>query len=148
MHHGRVRVIPLGPKAQQILSPWLERSPDAYCFSAAEAKAAWRAEQAAQRKSKRTPSQLNRQPVESPRRAPKDRYTTASYGYAVARACITAQIDSWSVNQLRHTRATDIRKRYGLEASQVLLGHASASTTEIYAARDEALASRVMAEIG
>ena len=28
------------------------------------------------------------------------------------------------------------------------LGHACASTTEIYAARDEALASRVMAEIG
>lgn len=148
MHHGRVRVIPLGPKAQQILSPWLERAPDAYCFSAAEAKAAWRAEQAAQRKSKRTPSQLNRRPVENPRRAPKNRYTTASYGVAVARACKAANIDSWSVNQLRHTRATDVRKRYGLEASQVILGHASASTTEIYAARDEALACRVMAEIG
>ncbi|MCH7727914.1 MAG: hypothetical protein IH991_15770 [Planctomycetes bacterium] len=32
----------------------------------------------------------------------------------------------WSPNQLRHTAGTDVRKRYGLEAAQVVLGHASA----------------------
>lgn len=148
MHHGKARVILIGPKAQQILTPWLERSPEAYCFSAAEAKATWRANLAVKRKSKRTPSQLNRKPVENPLRAPKNRYTTASYGRAVARACLEAGIETWSVNQLRHSRATDIRQQFGIEAASTVLGHACVSTTEIYAMRDLSLASRVMAEIG
>jgi integrase len=50
--------------------------------------------------------------------------------------------------QLRHTAATLIRSRYGLETAQVVLGHAKADTTEIYAERDLAKARSVMAEIG
>ena len=30
----------------------------------------------------------------------------------------------WSPNQLRHTHATEVRRRFGLEAAQVALGHA------------------------
>lgn len=55
---------------------------------------------------------------------------------------------AWATNQLRHTRATDVRARYGLEASQVILGHASADVTQIYAERDEALARKVAKESG
>lgn len=54
----------------------------------------------------------------------------------------------WSPLQLRHTAATLIRMRYGLEASQVVLGHAKADTTQIYAERDLTKAHEVMAEIG
>jgi integrase len=54
----------------------------------------------------------------------------------------------WHPNQLRHTRATEIRRRYGLEAAQVLLGHSRADVTQIYAERDAALAARVAAQIG
>jgi site-specific recombinase XerC len=54
----------------------------------------------------------------------------------------------WHPNQLRHSKATETRKRYGLEAVQVTLGHASADVTQIYAERDYDLAARVAREVG
>jgi site-specific recombinase XerC len=54
----------------------------------------------------------------------------------------------WSPNQLRHSRATIIRERYGIEAAQVVLGHSDPRVTEIYAERDFAAAARIMREIG
>ncbi|MBI1900938.1 MAG: site-specific integrase [Planctomycetia bacterium] len=55
---------------------------------------------------------------------------------------------SWHPHQLRHTAATEIRRRFGLEAAQVTLGHTEASVTQIYAERDMSLAARVMGEVG
>ena len=42
----------------------------------------------------------------------------------------------WAPNRLRHTRATEVRKQFGLEAAQVILGHAKADVTQVYAERD------------
>jgi len=42
----------------------------------------------------------------------------------------------WHPNQLRHTFATRVRKQHGLEAAQVLLGHARADVTQVYAERN------------
>jgi integrase len=64
------------------------------------------------------------------------------------RACEKAGVPPWSPLQLRHARASEIRERYGLEASQCVLGHERADVTQIYAERNEALAAEVMAEIG
>jgi site-specific recombinase XerC len=41
-----------------------------------------------------------------------------------------------------------VRKKYGLESSQVVLGHSSANVTQIYAERDFELAKQIMSEIG
>ncbi len=49
---------------------------------------------------------------------------------------------------MRHSAATAIRARFGLEAAQVVLGHAKADTTEIYAEKDAGLAMRIAAEAG
>lgn len=56
----------------------------------------------------------------------------------------------WHPNQLRHSFATKVRKMPGggLEAAQVLLGHARADVTQIYAEKNEALAAEVAAKIG
>ncbi|MEM7315226.1 MAG: tyrosine-type recombinase/integrase [Planctomycetota bacterium] len=54
----------------------------------------------------------------------------------------------WSPNQLRHSAATEIRKKYGLEAAQVTLGHASADVSQIYAERDMAKAKEAMRQVG
>src|SRR5262249_50615592 len=54
----------------------------------------------------------------------------------------------WHPNQLRHTFATRVRKAHGLEAAQVLLGHAKADVTQVYAEKNEALATSVAAKIG
>jgi integrase len=49
---------------------------------------------------------------------------------------------------LRHTFATEVRREYGLEAAQVLLGHSRADVTQVYAERDLTLAVRVATEAG
>jgi site-specific recombinase XerC len=54
----------------------------------------------------------------------------------------------WHPNQLRHAFATRVRKQYNLEAAQVLLGHSHADVTQIYAERNEQLASAIAAQIG
>jgi integrase len=54
----------------------------------------------------------------------------------------------WHPNQLRHSFATAVRKAHGLEAAQVLLGHSRADVTQVYAERNEALATSVAAKIG
>ena len=54
----------------------------------------------------------------------------------------------WSPNQLRHTRATQLRAKYGIELTRTVLGHSDIGTSEIYAERDLAAAERVMREVG
>ncbi|MBI3461444.1 MAG: site-specific integrase [Planctomycetes bacterium] len=55
---------------------------------------------------------------------------------------------AWSPNQLRHAVATQVRRQFGLEAAQTVLGHSKADVTQVYAERDFALAARVMREVG
>lgn len=54
----------------------------------------------------------------------------------------------WSPNQLRHTRATELRKEVGVDAASVILGHSGLQVTAIYAEADEEKARRIMREHG
>src|SRR5205085_2200553 len=54
----------------------------------------------------------------------------------------------WHPNQLRHSFATRVRKQHGLEAAQVLLGHARADVTQVYAERNEQLAVSIATQVG
>jgi integrase len=54
----------------------------------------------------------------------------------------------WHPHQLRHAAATYIRKQFGAESSQVVLGHAQLQTAEIYAQRNLDVARQIMREIG
>lgn len=75
-------------------------------------------------------------------------YLPGSYRSAVVRACASAGVPRWTPNQLRHTAATRIRREYGLDVAQVILGHAGADVTQVYAEADRARAERVIGEIG
>ena len=75
-------------------------------------------------------------------------YTVDSYRRAITRACKQAGVAPWAPNRLRHARATEIRRSYGLEAAQVVLGHSSANVTQVYAERDLARAIDVARETG
>jgi integrase len=162
-HHGHQRVIFVGPKARAILLPYLVRPADAHCFSPAESVERRNIAMRARRKTKVQPSQVSRKKAR-PKRVPKDHYTRHSYRQAVARAIEKANnkaadevakkgiepvvLKQWHPNQLRHTAGTEIRRQYGLEAAQVVLGHARADVTQVYAERDHALAADVMKKIG
>jgi integrase len=75
-------------------------------------------------------------------------YTTSGINQAIRRACRSAGVEHWSPHQLRHTAATEARKRGGLEAAQLLLGHRSAGITELYAERDLGRGFQLAEEIG
>lgn len=149
-HHGHERVILLGPAAQRILRPFLkDRALSDPLFSPREAERERREALGARRK---TPLSCGNRPGTNRRRSPRlepgEVYTTASYRRAIARACTGAGIPIWHPHQLRHARATEIRRVYGLETARVILGHRSASVTEIYAELDRQKAMDVVQDIG
>ena len=127
--------------------------------------AAWRSEQRVEkrdpnRKTPVYPSELRarerrkqaKQQVAS-KRPLRDRYDVDSYRRAITYGIKKAgqagiEIPHWHPHQLRHTRATEIRKQYGIEGAQVALGHQSADVTQVYAERNLALAMRIAQETG
>jgi integrase len=129
-HHGRDRVIFVGPKAWAILRPYMLRTADDHCFQ----------------------------------RLTGGRFQRWNYAHYINRACDKAfpppedlsdeelkawrKSHRWSPNQLRHTAATEFRRKYGLEAAQVLLGHSTADVTQVYAERDLNKAKEIMGQVG
>ena len=169
-HRGLDRTVHLGPRAQDVLKPWLRTNLDEYLFSPAEAEATRLAGRHARRK---TPMSYGNRPgtnrKATPARPPADRYTSDSYRRAITRACDKANraaklkvaeagrevaaderlVPRWHPHQLRHNFATMIRREYGLEAAQILLGHSSALVTDaVYAERDMRKAEEIAAKLG
>lgn len=164
-HRGRKRVVFVGPAAQAILTPYLLRGETDHCFSPMEVAKKRLAERHANRT---TAMSCGNKPgsnrKRSPKRKPGESYDTNGYRRAIYRACDRAfpapeemegeavkdwrSEHRWAPNQLRHSRATEIRKQFGLEAAQVILGHAAADVTQIYAERDHEKAREVARKIG
>lgn len=90
-HHGHERIIYLGPKAQEVIRPFLKLDTQAYLFSPAEAEAHRRERQHAARK---TPMSCGNRPgtnrTKKPKRPPGNRYDRTSYRRAISRACDVA----------------------------------------------------------
>lgn len=144
---GRERIVGIGPKAQSILKTFFTADIHDFLFSPARMMEDRAIEMRAKRKSKVQPSQVCRK-KKNPQRKPRGRYYRAAYAYAIHRACIKAEIPKWHPNQLRHAFATEVRRRFGLEAAQVGLGHSRADVTQVYAEADTDLAAHVAANIG
>jgi len=164
-HHGRERRIFIGPQAQMVLQPFLDREPTAFCFSPREAIAEQLREKSARRA---TPIMHGNRPgtnrKANPKRQPRERYDAASYRRAIGHACnklypkpadLTGSgFDDWKQehrfhpHQMRHNAATYLAKTFGIEAAQVVLGHSSLSITQIYAERDFAKAAEIMRQVG
>jgi integrase len=170
-HRGKERVVAIGPRGQEIIEPFLKLETQAFLFSPRDAIAYHREQLREKRKTPAQPSQQNRR-KRHPRKQPGTCYEMTAYAHAVAKAvlaantvkacshckprkpddrcanCKAAAIPHWHPHQLRHTHATEVRRRFGLEAAQVALGHSQAQITEVYAERDLALAAKVAKQIG
>lgn len=121
-HHGKKRVIAIGPKAQKLLNSFRELSRSDYVFDPQIGLEEY------VRRNYRDNAQA---------RQVGDHYTTDSLSTAIRSACIRAKIPFWTPGQLRKTRATEARRESGLEVAQGILGHSSKQTTERhYAALD------------
>jgi integrase len=162
---GHRKQIPLGPEAQRLLQPVLDRNPQAFLFSPQESER-WRLEhrppyQGRQRKTPLYPSELRRRAKlkearrqnRQPKRPKRERYDTNSYRGAINYGLLQAKkagfvIPHWHPHQLRHNRGTEVRKRYGIEAAQVALGHARADVTQVYAEKNLEQAREIAREMG
>jgi integrase len=100
------------------------------------------------RKTKRPPSQLRRTRKAAPQWQPGERYTVNTFQQAVRRACRRAKVPTWSVLQIRHSRGTEVRERFGVEGAAASMGHKRVETAQIYAEKNEELARRIAREIG
>lgn len=155
-YKNKLRVIAIGPKAQELLKRFFTPDLAAYLFSPRAATDEHHAERAANRVTPRYPSHMERNAklVKSTKLV-GDLYDVRAYGRAIARAVARANRDEpdkpiphWHPHQLRHAHATKVRKLFSLEHAGATLGHAKMSATEIYAERDAGLAVEVAARIG
>jgi integrase len=146
-HHGRERWIYLGPKAQEVVRPWLRTDLQAYVFSPREAEAERLAEMRRKRKTPVQPSQVDRRKPGLGRNL-GDRYDVRAYLHAIYRGCHKAGVPTWGPNRLRHSAATYLRREFGLDVARVILGHSSPAVTQVYAEVDREKAIRVMSEVG
>jgi integrase len=147
-HHGRERVVYLGPQAQAVLRPWLRPDLTAYLFSPREAMEERSAERRQGRRTPLTPSQRARKRKVKPKRTPGEVYDTRSYYHAIRHGCRRADVPAWHPNQLRHNAATRLRKEFGLNVARAVLGHSSPVVTEVYAELDGAKAAEAMEKVG
>ena len=175
-HYGKERVVFVGPQAQSVLLCYLARDAADYCFQPRDSEMKRRAAAHAIRRTPMSTGNVPGSNCVGykRRRPPGCHYTVDSYRRAIGRACDhafphphlgqlrkavlsesqAAELRSWRrshrwfPNQLRHSAATEIRKRYGLEAAQVALGHAQANVTQLYAERNYTLAAKVAREVG
>lgn len=147
-HHGRERIVFLGPKAQALIHPYMTADRERYLFSPQNAEADRNAVRRQKRKSPMTPSQAARKPKAKPVYTAGKCYKRQSYTKAIARACKLAKVELWSPNRLRHNAATELRKGFGIEAARTVLGHSESDTTQCYAEFDFDTARRVIGAVG
>jgi integrase len=159
-HIGHERAVAIGPQGQLILRRYLKTDLHAPLFSPRESMERFREQQRQGRKTKVQPSQADRK-RKRPKKLPGDAYTPTVYSQSILRAIRRANkaaieanpdhpilIPHWHSHQLRHLRATELRRLFGIDAARVVLGHRSPQITETYAEIDGGKADEIMAKLG
>lgn len=148
------KVIYIGPAAQKLLTPYLDRSPHAFVFSAAESAAWYRRQRAIKRS---TPLSCGNRAGTNRKRHPKRRpnifFNQQSYRKAIAAACeklwpsplglSSEQRQAWRrqyhwfPHKLRHTAGTELRKKYGIDVARSVLGQRTITAAQVYCELDQ-----------
>ncbi len=123
-HHGKQRLIALGPMAQSAVREYLTGDPAAYLFRPADAGHGYHKRKV--------------QPV----------YSKDALNVAVQRACEKAGVRPFTPHQIRHLVATERERRYGWDAARAALGHTSVHATAVYVDEDLPLMARMALEVG
>lgn len=129
---GQPRAVCIGPKARAILEKHRESE---HPFSPVAAVAEWMAAKRAARVSPFYPCRDENYTRKAPHaaRVPRDHWDTVSYTQTIRYACDRAGVPHWGSNRIRHAFATEVRRKFGLEACRAVLGHSmGASVTDRY----------------
>jgi integrase len=134
-HHNRGRTIFFGPRAQSILEPILALKVGSARLFRGSRCSYWRAIGRACHRAFPHPTLagIADEDLTDEQRAALEIWQKAHH---------------WHPNMLRHGAATEVRREYGLEGAQVILGHARANITEIYAERDAEKAREIARKLG
>jgi integrase len=153
-HRGKARCILIGPRARAAIEPFLLADLAASIFSPARSQGERRERRLADyvppggQDYRTWPSYRKRTKTRRPRRDLRATWAVTAYAHAIAAACREAGVPAWSPNQLRHNAATRLRREFGLDVAQAVLGHATADVTQVYAELDLAKAQAAMLRIG
>ncbi len=143
---GQDRVVSLGPKCVEVLTPWLRpEDPAAFLFSPARAEAgAAPPVEATSRPASRV-SDAGRDRRDGGRRW--DAAARMSYPQAVKRACEKAGV-AFHPYMLRHGRKMVVERAAGSDAARAVLGQKSIDSTTHYGSLDVETAKAVMEKMG
>ena len=146
---GNVRSVPIGPKCQSILHPFLRLDqPDKPIFSPKDSMLWHQKEKRSRRKSPVQPSQMDRS-IADPERTPGDCYCTQTYAKAIKYIQTRQGLARWSPSCLRATRAQTIFESFGIDAARTILGHSDEKVTlRYYTQENEAKAASLAAQVG
>lgn len=147
---GRDRIVQLGPKAQEAVTPLLKLDPDAAVISPLDAYLEVKAAKRARRKTRVQPSQQARDARNAKKPPPVGKfYDVNTYRTAIHRGCDAADVPKWSPHRLRHAAAARLFEAGEFEAARAVLGHSRLDMTRHYAASaDRKLAADVMERLG
>ncbi len=155
-HHGHERIIPIGPKGQEIIRRHLKRTSQAYLFSPAEPMAEFRSWCSGR------PQEQSAAIAKGPQEATAEEEArralhAASYGHAIAKAIkrhnkkkpeSRANNPPLASAPTRHLRALELKREAGLDVARAVLGHRAPVITEHYATLDIVKASEIIGRIG
>lgn len=137
-HRGVRLVLPIGPKCQAVIAPFLgRRKPGEFLFNPREARSN-------RRYRDHYSSNTYCQHIQRAIRRVNDGRTKK----AIESGITPTLIDKWSPHRLRHTKGNEVREKYGAEAAQAILGHESLDATELYSGKRLSLAVEVAKETG
>ncbi len=137
-HHGRSRVIPIGPKGQAIIKERMTTDLAAYLFPRPSGVGLAYSTTAFRKAIQRACEVAFDMPMHLRRTKRQDR----------EEASLWRAENVWHPSQLRHTFGTLARREGGIEVARTILGHANTATTEIYAEKDLETAKALIARIG
>lgn len=119
-HLGIAKVVFFGPTAQTILLPWINEARKI-------SPTAW----------------------VWPKRYGAGNILPTRYGEIIRESCDKHGLERWHPRALRHSKATETRRKYGLEGAQAVLGHEISETTQGYSSQAlETLARKIALESG
>jgi len=141
---GHKKQIAIGPKAQQILTKYLFRSADKYCFTPEESSHQARLRRTSARK---TPMSCGNKPGSNKKNTETFNpcFDTKSYRKHIVRIAKFIKVTPWSPHQLRHSKATEIRSNNQFVPDDILatLGQRTQSMVDVYAELSFERAKRV-----
>ncbi len=133
---GLSRCLLFGPKAQEVIGPFLEnKCPTDYVFNPADGWTDF----------KKRSTILTK--IRVPKRI-RERYDPETIRKGVQRACDTLGIPLWFPYQLRHNAATRLVAEFGWDTARIVLGHSSVDMTRDYAEDDLRKAIEAMRQAG